>query len=38
MQFSKAASMWVLAFALLETVGICIICYIVGGYSHAVPQ
>jgi hypothetical protein len=38
MQFSKAASMWVLLVTVLEAVAICVVCYVVGGYSHAVPQ
>ena len=38
MDFSKAASMWVLLIALLEMVGICVICYFVGGSTSAVPQ
>ncbi len=38
MEFSKGSSMWVLLFTILESAAICFICYIVGGYSHAVPQ
>jgi hypothetical protein len=38
MEFSKASSMLVLLAAVLETVAICVVCYFVGGGSHAVPQ
>jgi hypothetical protein len=38
MDFSKGAAMWVTLFAILQTVGVVLLTYFLGGSSHAVPQ
>jgi hypothetical protein len=38
MDFSKGAALWVTLFVILQTIGVILLTYFMGGYSHAVPQ
>lgn len=38
MDFSKGTAMWVTLFVILQTIGVILLTYFWGGYSHAAPQ